>query len=223
MMKPRGYNKEYRPNHEYLRYKVEDIENRLYNLIEIAELTAIDNETMTATAKAKAGELTGLKVFMLATGSGDYQQWIPPVVGDKVLLLSDSGNLNHAFCLPIRLPAAFDSNINPGAITRAGDLTIHYDKTNNTYQIAHGSRTLTLDEDSIEIKNNSRYVRLEDNNIELKNGSTRANLTTNEIKLETGASDITLSNSGCEINVPGGLLEISTGSLSFNGQEVHRG
>lgn len=195
-----------RPNHNYERHRLDDLENKLFNMIEIAEVTAVNKANMKVTVKAKAGELTDLHVFVLAQGSGDYKQWIPPVIGDKVLLLADSGDLNGAYCLPIRLPADFESDIPDGAIVKAGDVTVQYNKEDNTYEIKHGSNTIHLDEDKI-------TITVGTNKITVKN---------NEVKAQTSSSNITLSPTTCNITVPGGVLSIGSGTLSFNGQEVVR-
>lgn len=194
----------FRPNHNYERHRLDDLENRLFNMVEIAEVTAVNKANMKVTVMAKAGELTDLHVFVLGQGSGDYKQWIPPVIGDKVLLLADSGDLNGAYCLPIRLPAEFESDIPDGAVIRAGDVTIQYNKEDNTYKIAHGSNSVLLDEDKVVVASGSNKVTVRDN----------------EVKAQTSSSDITLTPSGCTITVPGGILVIGSGVFTFNGHIV---
>lgn len=194
----------FRPNHNYERHRLDNLENSLYNMIEIAEVTAINKANMKVTVKARAGELTDLHVFVLAQGSGDYKQWIPPVVGDKVLLLADSGDLNGAYCLPIRLPAEFESDIPDGAITKAGDVTIQYNKEDNTYKITHGTNSILLDEDKVVVASGN-------NKVTVKN---------NEVKAQTSTSNLTLSPTDCIITVPGGILEIGSSIFTFNGHIV---
>lgn len=194
----------FRPNHPYERYRIDALEVALHNMIEIAEVTAVNHEKMKVTVKAKAGELTGLDVFVLGQGSADYQEWIPPVPGDKVLLLADSGNLNGAYCLPIRLPAAFNSDIPAGAIVKAGDLTIQYNKEANTYKISLGDNNILLTEGKVELVSDGNKVLVDKNHI----------------NLQTTTSNISLEGAACDISVPGGIVSIGPAIFTFNGKAV---
>ncbi len=195
-----------RPANRYIVQDLNKLNRQLNNMVTIAQVTAVNSEDMTITASAFGGELTGLKAFVLGQGSGDYKQWTPPVVGDTVLLINDNGNFNNSYALPIRLPNSFNSDIT-GSIVQAGDLTLRYNKEDNSYKIKLNDNEILVAEEGIVIKADS---------------DTKIQLTPGDCKVEIGGSEINLSNTSCQISVPGGTLSISAGSLTFNGQQVHR-
>jgi phage baseplate assembly protein gpV len=208
-----------RPSHAYEMQNIALLLNKLDNTIAIAKVTKVNKEKMTVTVSAKAGELTDIEAFVLAHGSDDFKQWIPPNIGDSVLLLSVNGELNRSYCLPIRLPPTFNSNIPDGAITRAGDVTIQYNKGDNTYEIKHKSKSIILDENKIQINNGSK-ITLNNNNLNVSGGNGDITLNNSSVSASIGSSSINLTPTSCTITVPGGVMAIVGGSFTFNGRAV---
>lgn len=214
-------NKSNRPTHNYAALKIDDIEERLNNTITIGTVVSVDKEAMTARVSCLAGEVT-VKAFVLAQGSADYSQWIPPVAGDKVLLLSDNGDFNESYALPVRLPESYTSNIPDGMEIQAGNFSFQYNKDDNSYLIVNGDRELLIDSNKVELSNSSTNVTVNASNVEVSSALGSVNVGPASINVNVGPSNISLTPASCTIAVPGGVLVISSGSLSFNGQQVVR-
>lgn len=221
-------NKSNRPSHRYSQHATDKLEECLNNTATIGTVTQVDKENMTVNVDCLAGEIN-VTAFVMAQGSDDYKQWIPPVVGDKVILLSDNGDFNNSYAFPIRLPSSFNSDIPDGMIIRAGDLTIQYNKDDNRYSITNGDRSITIDGDNIEINNNNSNIEVNSNDINVNSGDidlttalNSVNINSGNVRITAGPSTLILTPSSCTITVPGGVMSINGGSFSFNGQEVVR-
>ncbi len=206
MIKGSNWAKGNRPSARYALQDINSIHRTVSNLITVGTVTAVNKSDRTITASAFNGELSGLKAFVLGSGSGDVKRWATPVIGDTVLLINDNGNFNNCYSLPILLPSGFDSDIS-GEVVRAGDVTVLHDTENNVYTITHGSRKIELTEDSVSIEDGSGASLV---------------MSGGECSIATLLSTINLQPSSCDIVVPGGVLSIGPGSLTFNGMQVHR-
>ena len=228
--------KDFRPGHQHDQHKLDHLEESLNSSVTIGEVTAVNKENMTITAKCFAGEITGIKAFVLAQGSAHFKQWIPPVTGDKILLISDNGDFNSCYALPIRLASSFDSDIPDGSIIRAGDLTIQYNRDDEYYKITYGDRSIKLNGSEILLEDGSSKITITNGSCVMENGSTKAIVDGSKAQIErgtnkiyadsskvsaqSGAGAINLTSGTCTISVPGGTMAIAGASFTFNGKAV---
>jgi phage baseplate assembly protein gpV len=210
-----------RPTHTYARFKADRLEESLNNTATVGTVTSTNKEDMTVQVDCLAGELN-VRAFVMAQGSADYSQWIPPVKGDKVLLISDNGDFNNSYAFPVRLPSGYTSNIPDGMEIQAGNFSFRYDKEDNRYLIVNGDREIVIDTDKVELSNSNTAVTVNPNNVKVTGPLGEITVGATNVNASIGPSSINLTPVGCTISVPGGTLVIGPGTLSFNGQEVVR-
>jgi phage baseplate assembly protein V len=79
-------------------YLLNDISKRISNIIRIGTISNLDFNS--AIARVKIGDLETNWLPWINSNSGTNNSWNPPEIGEQVVILSPSGELNQAVILP---------------------------------------------------------------------------------------------------------------------------
>lgn len=111
------------------------LERRLANIIQIGVITEINAQQ--AKVKVKIGGLITSWLKWLTQRSGDCTTWWAPSLGEQVLILSPSGELNNGIVLPsIYMNNQPSANLKLDHKVYADGTTISYDYDSQTLKVS---------------------------------------------------------------------------------------
>jgi len=115
-------------------FTLNDLGRRLANIIRIGTIFEIDFEV--AKARVKIGDLETNWLPWINSNSGSNNNWNPPEMGEQVIILSPSGELNQAVILPsLYKNNASDSDQNIKSITYQDGSKISFDIASGTLDL----------------------------------------------------------------------------------------
>ncbi|MCF6777391.1 phage baseplate assembly protein V [Thiotrichales bacterium 19X7-9] len=114
--------------------RIGELERRLSNLIRVGTVSQID--PIKARVRIKAGNILTTWLKWMTQRSGDCQTWWSPSLGEQVLVLSPSGELNNG----IVLPSIYTSNQPSSDL--ALDKKVYSDGTTISYSYADNKLTI---------------------------------------------------------------------------------
>jgi phage baseplate assembly protein V len=114
-----------------------ELSRRLANLVRIGTVAQFDHTN--ARIRVHTGSLTTTWIPWLTLRAGDTATWSPPSIGEQVLLLAPSGNLEQAVALP-----ALYADAHPAPSTSADEhITVYPDGARIAYNHSTGALTAT--------------------------------------------------------------------------------
>jgi phage baseplate assembly protein V len=165
-------------------FDITELDRRLSNLIQIG--TVIEADYPNAKLKVKIGDITTDWLRWMTHRASNDTSWWAPEIGEQVIVLAPSGELNQAVILP-----AIYQNAHP-AIDDSEDIskTVYKDGTFTKYN--RDSHVLTVDvnkDGKVEVIIGASTITMTNTNIELKNGSSSILITDSNITLASPRID----------------------------------
>ena len=213
-------------------FALSELDRRLTQVIRLGTVAEIDAEN--ARVRVKLGEnTTGGRPWV--TCAGTVKVWNPPAVGEQVVLLSPSGDLDQGIVLP-------SLHYNAFAAPSHDAQTVHAqlsDGTHLTWSPSQNALNLDLDATgNLELKSgdlsvtvNSREVTFqapdtsfcfEEGGVRLKYLTNHIDLNLNVVRLQTEDATVTLSKEAVHLKGKDAELKLSEGTaqLTVAGQTL---
>lgn len=175
-----------------------ELARRFENLIRIGTITHINHDTKPR-VRVQMGELNTGWLQLATLRSGSTKTWNPPTVGEDVLVVAPSGDLESAIAI-----LSINSQQNPAPCTDPNitrtifkDGAQHdYDHEQHQYDItlpSAGQFTLTIGSTVITVTNDEAKIQC---------GQTFISLTDALAKIQIGSTTLDLSSSGTTLSTP---------------------
>ncbi len=166
-------------------YTLMDLDRRISNLIQIGKVVEADYPN--AKLRVQIGDITTEWLPWLARRASFDNTWWCPEIGEQVIVLAPSGEINQAVILPSIYRQAHSAPADSPEIHK----TIYKDGTVTQYD--RENHVLTANVNSagrIELVIGASNITMVDAQIELKNGESSILITGSEIKLTGDRIDL---------------------------------
>lgn len=144
-------------------FDMAQLERMLSNLITFAKVVALDE--VAAKVRVKAGEITTAWLNVATLRAGEDRHWWLPEVGEQVVVLAPSGDLNQAVVMGSLFSAAYppnDQKKTQHTSSYQDGAVFAYDRDQHHYRIqlpADGKLSITMGESALLIDGHSIQLK----------------------------------------------------------------
>lgn len=173
-----------------------DLARRFENLLRVGSVTQVQL-TQQPRVRVQVGQIITAWIPVTTLRAGASKTWNPPTVGEQVLVVSPSGDLESAFVL-----LGINSNQHPAPCT---DAHITRERFPDGAQIDYDHDT---HHHSITLPDDGKFT--------INVGETTFTLTSDETKIQTGQSSFTLTDALAKINIGATTLELTSSGTKLS-------